>query len=101
MTPAQFGEYSLTVNVTTTMVAILGNFLVIGLGRFEPAAVTVAEKNKLHSTVIVTSIVISVAVAGLIGLLKVFNLLPALSIDYSFLATLFFITLFIRCITRN
>lgn len=96
MSPAQFGEYSLTVNVTTTMVAILGNFLVIGLGRFEPAAVTVAEKSKLHSTVIVTSIAVSVAVAVLIGLLKIFNLLPALSVDYSFLATLFFITLFMQ-----
>ena len=96
MSPSQFGEYSLTVNVTTIMVAILGNFLVIGLGRFEPASNTQEEKNKLHSTVIATSIILSITVGLLIFLLNFFNVLPVLSINYSFLVSLFFITLFMQ-----
>lgn len=94
MSPDQFGEYSLTVNLATTLVAILGNFLVIGLGRFEPAANTVTEKMQLHSTVIASALLLSVAVAVLTGILDFFNFLPALSINYYFFVILFLVLFF-------
>ncbi|WP_022964934.1 oligosaccharide flippase family protein [Denitrificimonas caeni] len=94
MSPDQFGEYSLTVNLATTLVAILGNFLVIGLGRFEPAANTVTEKMQLHSTVIASALLLSIAVAVLTGGLGFFNILPPLSINYYFFVVLFFVLFF-------
>lgn len=94
MSPDQFGEYSLTVNLATTLVAILGNFLVIGLGRFEPAANTVTEKMQLHSTVIASALLLSIAVAVLTGVLDFFNLLPPLSINYYFFVILFLVLFF-------
>lgn len=93
MSPDQFGEYSLTVSVTATAVAILGNFLVIGLGRFEPAAKTDVDQRQLHSTVMGTAILMSVAVAALTAILAALDLLPALSVDYYFFATLFSLSL--------
>ena len=93
MSPDQFGEYSLTLNVTATAVAILGNFLVIGLGRFEPAVNTEGEKKRLHSTVIATAVLLSVAVAALTAILALFDLLPKLSVDYYFFAVLFLLSL--------
>ncbi len=93
MSPDQFGEYSLTVSVTATAVGILGNFLVIGLGRFEPAAKTDVDQRQLHSTVMGTAILMSVAVAALTAILAALDLLPALSVDYYFFATLFSLSL--------
>lgn len=93
MSPDQFGEYSLTVSVTATAVAILGNFLVIGLGRFEPAAKTDVDQRQLHSTVMGTAILMSVAVAALTAILAALDLLPGLSVDYYFFATLFSLSL--------
>lgn len=93
MSPGQFGEYSLTVNVTATAVAILGNFLVIGLGRFEPAKKTDAEKRQLHSTVMVSAVLLSIAVAVLTAILAMLDFLPKLSVNYYFFAVLFFLSL--------
>lgn len=93
MSPDQFGEYSLTVSVTATAVAILGNFLVIGLGRFEPAAKTDVDQRQLHSTVMGTAILMSVAVAAITTVLAALDLLPALSVNYYFFATLFSLSL--------
>lgn len=89
MSPAQFGEYSLTVTASTTLVAILANFLVIGLGRFEPAICSNEERLALHSTVLATALILSFFVGVVILLLGMFNILPNLSIDYFFLALLF------------
>lgn len=94
MTPGQFGEYSLTVTVAATLVAILANFLVIGLGRFEPAAFSENEKEVLHSTVLATALVISGGVACLIYLLGIFNFLPDISIHYLYLVVIFHASLF-------
>jgi len=93
MSPGQFGEYSLTVNVTLTAVAILGNFLVIGLGRFEPATDTLVEKVQLHSTVLASAILLSIAVAALTTILAVLDLLPKLSVNYYYFAALFLVSL--------
>lgn len=93
MSPDQFGEYSLTVNVTATAVAILGNFLVIGLGRFEPATKTDVDKQQLHSTVIASAVLMSVAVAVLTTILAVLDLLPVLSVNYYFFSALFSLSL--------
>ena len=89
MTPGQFGEYSLTVTVAATLVAILANFLVIGLGRFEPALRSDEEKAALHSTVLTTALLLSFGVAVAVLLLAILNILPDLSINYFFLAVLF------------
>ena len=93
MSPEQFGEYSLTVSLTATAVAILGNFLVIGLGRFEPATNTDVDKQQLHSTVVASAVVLSIAVAVLTAILAVFGLLPELSVNYYFFAALFLLSL--------
>lgn len=93
MSPDQFGEYSLTVNVTATAVVILGNFLVIGLGRFEPATNTDVDKQQLHSTVIASAVLMSIAVSALTAMLAVFGLLPELSVNYYFFAALFLLSL--------
>ena len=93
MSPDQFGEYSLTVNVSATAVAILGNFLIIGLGRFEPATKTDTHKRQLHSTVIASAVLMSVAVAAITTVLAALDLLPALSVNYYFFATLFSLSL--------
>jgi O-antigen/teichoic acid export membrane protein len=95
MSPDQFGEYSITVNVTGTVVAILGNFLVIGLGRFEPATNTDTDKQKLHSTVISSAVLMNVAVASILAVLAALNLLPVLSVNYFFLFALFSPSLFL------
>lgn len=95
MSPDQYGEYSLTLNVTATAVAVLGNFLVIGLGRFEPATHTVREKKRLHSTVIGAALLLAMAVAGLTAILGMFDLLPNLSVNYYFFTALFLLTLFL------
>lgn len=93
MSPDQFGEYSLTVNVSATAVAILGNFLIIGLGRFEPATKTDTHKRQLHSTVIASAVLMSVAVAAITTVLAALELLPPLSVNYYFFATLFSVSL--------
>jgi len=93
MSPDQFGVYSLTVNVTATTVVILGNFLVIGLGRFEPAANTDVDKQQLHSTVIASAVLMSIVVAVLTAILAFFGLLPELSVNYYFFAALFLLSL--------
>lgn len=93
MPPDQFGEYSLTVNIVTTAVAILGNFLVIGLGRFEPSAHTDAAKQRLHSTVMASAVLMSVAIGTLTTILATLDLLPTLSINYYFFASLFSLSL--------
>lgn len=93
MTPEQYGEYSLTVNVTGTAVAILGSFLVIGLGRFEPATHTIEEKRRLHSTVIGTALLLVMAVIVLTAMLGMFDALPNLSVNYYFFTALFLLTL--------
>jgi O-antigen/teichoic acid export membrane protein len=89
MSPDQFGEYSLTVNVTATAVAILGNFLVIGLGRFEPATKTDVDKRQLHSTVIASALLMSIVVAALTTVLAALDHLPALSVNYYYFSALF------------
>lgn len=93
MSPDQFGEYSLTVNVSATAVAILGNFLIIGLGRFEPATITDIDKQQLHSTVVASAVMISVAVAAFTTILATLDLLPKLSVNYYFFAALFSLSL--------
>jgi len=93
MSPSQYGEYSLTVTVTATAVAILGNFLVIGLGRFEPATHTGGEKSRLHSTVIATAFLLAMAVTVLTAILGMFDLLPNLSVNYYFFTALFLLSL--------
>lgn len=93
MSPDQFGEYSLTVTVTATAVAVLGNFLVIGLGRFDPATNSDVDKQKLHSTVIASAVLISISITVLTVILAVSGLLPALSVNYYFFAALFSLSL--------
>lgn len=89
MSPAQFGEYTLTVNVASTAVAILANFLVIGLGRFEPRMTSEQERSSLHSTVMVTSLILSLAVALVTLFLSRLEVFSALSINYFYFAFLF------------
>lgn len=93
MSPEQFGSYSLTVNVSATLVAIFANFLVIGLGRFEPAIKSDSERDVLHSTITSTAIIISLSVTLFILLLELLNLLPSLSVDFIFLVVLFNVSL--------
>lgn len=93
MTPDQYGKYSLTVNITATAVAILGSFLVIGLGRFEPATHTIEGKAQLHSTVIGTALLLVFTVVGLTAILGMFDALPNLSVNYYFFSALFLLSL--------
>jgi O-antigen/teichoic acid export membrane protein len=93
MSPAQFGEYSLTVSVATTLVAIFAQFLIIGLGRFEPVIKTDLEKDKLHSTVLLTAVMLSFSITVFIALLASFGALPKLSINFLLLAILFHVSL--------
>ncbi|ART81784.1 hypothetical protein CBP31_03405 [Oceanisphaera profunda] len=93
MSPKQFGEYSLTVNVSATLVAILANFIVIGLGRFEPTVKSELEKSVLHSTITSTAVVLSCAVTLFMMLLALLDILPSLSINFFFLIVLFQVTL--------
>jgi O-antigen/teichoic acid export membrane protein len=92
MAPDQFGEYSLTVNVTTTAVAILGNFLIIGLGRFDPAVTNGEDKKRLHSTIISSAIILSFVVGTAVITLTEFDFLPKLSVNYYFVAILFLLS---------
>lgn len=93
MLPKEFGEYSLTLNVTATSVVILGNFLIIGLGRFEPAKNT--DKERLHSTILASAVLLSVALAALISIMAAFDFLPNLSVNYYFFTLLFLLSLFL------
>ena len=89
MSPAQFGEYSLTVSAATILVAIFAQFLIIGLGRFEPVTKTEMEKDTLHSTVLLTAIMLSLSVTVLIAIFALFEALPKLSINFLMLKLLF------------
>jgi len=93
MSPDQLGEYSLTINAALVFVAILGNFLVIGLGRFEPATKSRFEREKLHSTVLASAFLLNVFVGGFTLLLGVLDYLPDLSINYVFFVVLFMVSL--------
>ena len=93
MSPEQFGGYSLTVSVSATLVAILANFIVIGLGRFEPAVKSDTERAVLHSTITSTAVVISFSVTLLIILLALLDFLPSLSVNFLFLVVLFHVSL--------
>lgn len=95
MSPDQFGLYSLTVNLSTTLVAILGNFLIIGLGRYEPASNTIAEKQQLHSTVVISALLMSILVAALTTTLNSLDLLPSLSVNYFYFCILFAASFFL------
>lgn len=95
MSPDEFGKYALTINLTATLVAILGNFLIIGLGRFEPATQTDADKQHLHSTIIISAVLMSVGVAVLTTILSVLGLSPNLSVNYFFFSILFSCSLFL------
>lgn len=100
MSPGQFGEYSLTVNIASTAVAVLANFLIIGLGRFEPTLNTSEERARLHSTVLVTSLVISLCLMLIVVVLSLLSFLPKLSVDYFFVVVIFFLTVYLMLSQR-
>lgn len=100
MSPSQFGEYSLTVNIASTAVAVFANFLVIGLGRFEPALKTTEEREKLHSTIIITALIISLCLILLVVMLSLSGFLPNLSVDYFFVVFIFFFTTYLALSQR-
>ena len=95
MSPSQFGEYSLTVNIASTVVAVLVNFLIIGFGRFEPIEKTIEERKKLHSTVVITVLIISLGLILIVSVLFLLELLPKLSVDYFFVVIIFFLTTYL------
>lgn len=95
MTPSEFGEYSLTVNIVSTAVAVFAGFLIIGLGRFEPAVEGNEERIKLHSTIMITAVLLGLIGAFFIIVLFFLDLLPPLSVNYYFIVVLFFITFYL------
>lgn len=95
MSPGQFGEYSLTVNIASTAVAVLANFLIIGLGRFEPAVKTSEERVNLHSTIIITAFIVNLFLILLVAILSLTSFLPNLSVDYFFVVVIFFLTTYL------
>lgn len=95
MSPGQFGEYSLTVNIASTAVAVLANFLIIGLGRFEPVVKTTEERAKLHSTIVITAIIVSLCLMLLMAILLLSGFSPNLSVDYFFVIIIFFLTTYL------
>lgn len=95
MSPGQFGEYSLTVNIASTAVAVLANFLIIGLGRFEPAVKTSEERVNLHSTIIITAFIVNLFLILLVAILSLSSFLPNLSVDYFFVVVIFFLTTYL------
>ena len=89
MSPVEFAEYSLTIYVSTVLVSIFTNFLIIGLGRFEPAFTSAQERKSLHSTILVVVLFINILLAVILVTLYVNNILPDLSINYFQLAIIF------------
>lgn len=94
MSPGEFGEYSLTITIASTAAMILANFLVIGLGRFEPTIKTSLEREKLHSTTVFAALVLSLGVTIVTGFMSWFRLLPDLSINYYYFSVLFHVLVF-------
>ena len=89
MSPSEFGQYTLTLNVSTTAVAILSNFLVIGLGRFEPETRNLSDRSQLHSTVLFTAIILNISVTSVTFFLAWLDMLPDLSVNYYLIAAIF------------